>query len=158
MYRPAEIRCRLHTGGKSVEDFRERYRGQGLTWRNFESLKKAFDLFDGREINLYKYGEGVCAVYYVAWWPKVDAKIMEAVYQAEQTHPRPAYAGQWEKFVQDWGAGKYDAGMGFSFPAEDVEELEVVREELDLPEPEPEPVPELPKWRRIRDKRKRRKK
>ena len=31
MYRPKEIRCRLHTGGKTVAEIKERYTGQGLT-------------------------------------------------------------------------------------------------------------------------------
>ena len=54
MYRPKEIRCRLHTGGKTVAEIKERYTGQGLTYRGFESLQRAFDLFDGQEINLFK--------------------------------------------------------------------------------------------------------
>lgn len=156
MYRPAEIRCRLHTGGKSVEEIRDRYRGQGLTWRNFESLKRAFDLFDGQMVNMIRRGRGKDAVYYVAWWPKANTRVMEGVYAAEQTHPQPAYVGKWEKFAGDWMAGRYDAGMAFSFPAEDVEELEIVREEIN--EPEKLPAAGKPKWQKIRDKRKRRKK
>lgn len=58
MYRPKEIRCRLHTGGKTVAEIKERYTGQGLTYRGFESLQRAFDLFDGQEINLFKRERG----------------------------------------------------------------------------------------------------
>ena len=39
MYRPMEIRGRLHTGGKTVAEIKERYTGQGLTYRGFESLQ-----------------------------------------------------------------------------------------------------------------------
>ena len=53
MYKLTEVKARLHTGGKTVDEIRERYTGQGLTYRNFESLRRAFDLFDGQEINLY---------------------------------------------------------------------------------------------------------
>ena len=59
MYRPMEIRGRLHTGGKTVGQIRECYTGQGLTYRGFESLQRAFDLFDGQEINLFKRERGV---------------------------------------------------------------------------------------------------
>lgn len=152
MYRPIEIRCRLHTGGKDVGEFRRRYTGQGLTYRNFESLKRAFDLFDGQQINLYRLEGGGETVYYVAVWPKANTRIMEGVYEAEQTHPNPVYIGKKEQFVADWMAGAYTARMEFAFLPEDVEELEVVREEID----EPDTV-DKPRWRQVKEKRTRRK-
>lgn len=30
-YQPKVIRCRLHTGGKTIQKIRERYAGQGMT-------------------------------------------------------------------------------------------------------------------------------
>lgn len=157
MYRPIEIRCRLHTGGKSVDEFRRRYTGQGLTWRNFESLKRAFDLFDGQQINLFRKGAGDEAVYYVAVWPKANTRIMEGVYEMEQTHPEPVYIGRKERFVMDWMAGTYTARMAVAFLPEDVEELEVVREEANEPDQDPAPV-EKPRWRQVKEKRARRRK
>lgn len=155
MSRPKVIRGRLHTGGKTVEEIKARYTGQGLTYRGFESLQRAFDLFDGQEINLFKIERGGVIVYYVAVWPKENMKIMDAVYEAEQTHPDRRYTDDKQKFMLDWLQGKYSAGMSFEFQAEDVEELEIVQEEIDEPDQPPEGKA-APRWRQIRDKRKRR--
>ena len=156
MYRPMEIRGRLHTGGRTVEEIKARYTGQGLTYRGFESLQRAFDLFDGQEINLFKRERCGGTVYHVAAWPKENMKIMDAVYEAEQTHPDRRYTDDRQKFMLDWLQGKYSAGMAFEFRAEDVEELEIVQEAT---EPEEKPTPAAPpRWRQIRHKRARRRK
>lgn len=135
MNKPKVIRGRLHTGGKTVEEIKARYTGQGLTYRGFESLQRAFDLFDGQEINLFKKEGNGETVYYVAMWPKENMK-----------------------FMLDWLQGKYSAGMAFAFLPEDVEELGVLREEINEPDAPQQKETALPKWRRIRDKRKRRRK
>lgn len=152
------MRCRLHTGGKTVAQIRERYTGQGLTYRGFESLQRAFDLFDGQEVNLFKKERGGEAVYYVAVWPKENMNIMDAVYEAEQTHPDRRYTDDKQKFMLDWLQGKYSAGMAFEFRAEDVEELAVLREEINEPDAPPAESSTLSRWRQIRDKRRRRRK
>ena len=157
MYRPKEIRCRLHTGGKTVAEIKERYTGQGLTYRGFESLQRAFDLFDGQEINLFKRERGGEIVYHVAVWPKENMNIMDAVYEAEQTHPDRRYTDDKQKFMLDWLQGKYSAGMAFAFRAEDVEELETVQEEINEPDPAPAEATAAPRWQQIRDKKRRRK-
>lgn len=41
------IRCSLRTGGKSIEQIRERFKWQGLTYRDFENLQKMYEEFDG---------------------------------------------------------------------------------------------------------------
>ena len=156
MYRPAVIRCRLHTGGKTVAEIKARYTGQGLTYRGFESLQRAFDLFDGQEINLFKRMRGGEIVYHVAVWPKENMNIMDAVYETEQTHPDRRYTDDKQKFMLDWLQGKYSAGMAFEFQAEDVEELEVIQEEINEPGAPPADSSAPPRWRQIRDKRKRR--
>ena len=158
MYQPKVIRCRLHTGGKTVTEIKERYTGQGLTYRGFESLQRAFDLFDGQEINLFKWERGGEIVYHVAVWPKENMKIMDAVYEAEQTHPDRRYTDDKQKFMLDWLQGKYSAGMAFEFSAEDVEELETVAEEVNEPDPPSIESAAPPKWRKIKDKKQRRRK
>lgn len=162
MYRPMEIRGRLHTGGKTVDEIRERYTGQGLTYRNFESLQRAFDLFDGQEMDLYRKEDGGAPTYYVAAWPKANGKIMDGVYEAEQTHPEPMYQGQREKFLAYWLSGRYNARMAFEFPAEDVEELEVVGEVAATDKrplwKRPTKEKQLPRWRQVKEKRARRRK
>lgn len=158
MYKPRVIRGRLHTGGKNVGEIKERYTGQGLTYRGFESLQRAFDLFDGQEINLFKRERGGEIVYHVAVWPKENMNIMDAVYEAEQTHPDRRYTDDKQKFMLDWLQGKYSAGMAFEFRAEDVEELEVIREEINEPNAPSAGSSAPPKWQKVRDKRKRRRK
>lgn len=156
MNRPRVIRGLLHTGGKTIAELKERYKGQGLTYRDFESLQRAFDLFDGQELLLFRIEGRGGLEYHVSQWPKENMKIMDAVYEAEQTHPQPQYKGNRQKFMLDWLQGKYSAGMAFEFRAEDVEELEIVQEAT---EPEEKPTPAAPpRWRQIRDKRARRRK
>lgn len=154
MYKPGVIRCRLHTGGKSIGSLRERYSGQGLTYRDFESLQRAFDLFDGQELLMFRIEDRGGLEYHVSQWPKENMKIMDAVYEAEQTHPMPQYKGDRQKFMLDWLQGRYSAGMAFKFQAEDVEELETVAEEVNEPDQSPA---EKPRWRQIKEKRARRK-
>ena len=156
MYRPKIIRSRLHTGGKTIAEIKARYTGQGLTYRGFESLQRAFDLFDGQKIKLFRKEGGGEVVYYVAVWPKENMKIMDAVYEAEQTHPDRRYTDDKQRFMLDWLQGKYSAGMAFEFLTEDVEELETIREAINEPDTPPAEKAGLPKWRQIRDKRKRR--
>ncbi len=47
--------------------------------------------------------------------------------------------------------------MAFAFQAGDVEELETVAEEVNEPDPDPSPA-EKPRWRQLRDKKRRRRK
>ena len=46
-YQPKVVRCRLHTGGKTIQEIRERYTGQGMTYRDFEDIQRADEAFDG---------------------------------------------------------------------------------------------------------------
>lgn len=129
-YRPKIVKCRLHTGGKSIDELRERYKGQGLTYRDLESVKRSMDLFDGITLflSLWDYDGGVD--YHVhSWGDDVDEKMMLATYEAEQTHPFPQYKDRREAFIADWKAGNYDPGCPFVFWPADVEELEIVQEE-----------------------------
>lgn len=158
MYKPRVIRGRLHTGGKSIAELKERYKGQGLTYRDFESLQRAFDLFDGQELSMFCIEGRDGLEYHVSRWPKENMKIMDAVYEAEQTHPQPQYKGDRQKFMLDWLQGKYSAGMAFAFQAGDVEELETVAEEVNEPDPPPTEDTTPPRWRQIRDKKRRRRK
>ena len=95
-------------------------------------------------------------MYHVAVWPKENMNIMDAVYEAEQTHPDRRYTDDKQKFMLDWLQGKYSAGMAFEFRAEDVEELEVIQEEINEPDTPHAERTAPPRWQQIRDKRKRR--
>lgn len=56
-YRPKVIRCRLKTGGKSIKQIKESHKGQGLVYRDFESLQQMYDAFSGLivELSLWEY-------------------------------------------------------------------------------------------------------
>ena len=130
-YTPRITKCRLRTGGKSIDDLRERYRGHGLTYRDLESVKRALDLFDGITLYLSQWDYDGGVDYHVHGWDDdADEKMMLATYEAEQTHPAPQYKDQREAFVADWKAGHYDPGASFVFCPADVEELKLVQEEV----------------------------
>lgn len=43
-YQPKVIRCRLKTGGKTIQEIREKNKGQGMVYRDFENIKKTYDI------------------------------------------------------------------------------------------------------------------
>ena len=131
-YRPKVVRCRLITGGKSIELIREAYKGQGFVYRDFENLKKMNDTFSGLivELSLWEYDNHE-SYHLDSWKPEDDEKIMMGVYYAEQTHPFPRYKNDFEKFKADWESKEYEFdGASLVFAPEDVEELETICEEV----------------------------
>ncbi|SHJ74892.1 M78 family metallopeptidase domain-containing protein [Tepidibacter formicigenes] len=130
-YQPKIIKCRLKTGGKTINEIREQNKGQGLTYRDFENIQKAYEEFDGVVLLLSLWDYDNHESYHVYGWDdEVDEKMMMGIYHAEQTHPFPRYKGKKEEFIADWKAGKYNPGCPMCFEKEDVEELEVIREEV----------------------------
>lgn len=130
-YRPKVIKCRLKTGGKTIEEIREKHKGQGLTYRDFESIQKANEEFDGIVLHLSLWAYDNYESYHIyGWSDEADEKMMMGVYYAEQTHPFPQYKEKLEKFIEDWKAKTYDPGCPMCFDKEEVEELEVVSEEV----------------------------
>ena len=122
------VRCRLKTGGKSIEQIRERFKGQGLTYRDFENLQKMYDFFDGVIAVFSLLDWDAQASYHLSYWfPDYDEQVMMGVYYAEQGHPFPRYKNNFDKFQKDWRAGEYDFGeASLVFPPEDVEEIEEI--------------------------------
>lgn len=135
-YQPKIIKCRLKTGGKSVEQIRAKYTGQGMVYRDFENIQRANEQFDGLilSLSLWNY-DGHSRYHMSGWEPADDARIMMAIYYSEQIHPYPRYKNDLEKFNADWKAGTYDPGCSLNFDKEDVEELEVISQEVVSPEP-----------------------
>ncbi|MCI8935202.1 MAG: hypothetical protein HFE80_12000 [Clostridiaceae bacterium] len=159
-YKPRITLCRLHTGGKSIADLRERYKGQGLTYRELETVKKSLDLFDGVTMHLSQWEYDGGEDYHVLSWEKsMDARIKEAVYWAEQTNPWQRYLNDRAAFERDWEAGEYDPGCSFTFCPQDVEELAVIQEEQkEEPADDGEAKEKVPpRWRQIKEKQARRK-
>lgn len=159
-YKPRITLCRLHTGGKSIENLRERYKGQGLTYRELETVKKSLDLFDGVIMHFSQWEYDGGKDYHILNWEKsVDEQMKEAMYWAEQTNPFLCYLNNRVAFEADWEAGVYDPACPFCFHPEDVEELVVIQEEQKEEHADDgkakEGVP--PRWRQIKEKREGRK-
>lgn len=131
-YRPKVVRCRLKTGGKSIDQIRESCKGQGFVYRDFENLKKMNDAFSDLvvELSLWEYDNHE-SYHLDSWKPEDDESVMMGIYYAEQLHPFPRYKNDLEKFKQDWKAKKYHYdGASLVFPPSDVEELETICEEV----------------------------
>lgn len=120
------VRCRLHTGGKSIDQIHEKFKGQGLTCRDFENLQKMYEEFDGVEAVLSLWDWDHRESYHLdSWLIADDEKVMRGVYFAEQTHPFPRYKDDFDRFSRDWNNRKYDfGGASLTFSPEDVEEIE----------------------------------
>jgi hypothetical protein len=129
-YRPKIIRCRLKTGGKSVDEIREQYKGQGLSEEELAFIQKSKEQFDGLIVllSLWDY-DGGAQYHLTAWDDDCAERVMMGVYYAEQVHPFPSYLNKLEEFKRDWMADEYDFGGAFCFDPSEVEEIEVVAEE-----------------------------
>lgn len=115
-YQPKVIRCRLHTGGKTIQEIRERYAGQGMTYRDFESIQRANAEFDGLVVLLSLWDYDNHEAYHLHNWnPADDERMMMAIYHSEQVHPFPRYKNDLEQFKADWAAGTYDPGATLCF-------------------------------------------
>ena len=115
-YQPKVIRCRLHTGGKTIQKIRERYAGQGMTYRDFESIQRANEEFDGLVVLLSLWDYDNHEAYHLHNWnPEDDERMMMAIYHSEQVHPFPRYKNALEQFKADWAAGTYDPGATLCF-------------------------------------------
>ncbi len=136
-YQPKIIKCRLKTGGKTIQQIREQSKGQGLTYRDFEDIQRANEQFDGLTLLLSLWAWDEHSSYHLHNWdPADDERMMMAIYYSEQVHPYPRYKNRLEEFKAVWAAGEYDsAGSVLTFDPADVEEIEVLSEEVIPPEP-----------------------
>lgn len=129
--------CRLHTAGKTIEQYKEQLKGQGFTRKQFEHMKKADEYWDGLELWVSMWNYDNHASWHLWNWKKEDDnRVMLAMYEAEQFHPFPRYKNDFEGFKRDWEADEYDPGCTYTFPLEVVEVIEVVQEEEDHIEPD----------------------
>jgi len=153
-YQPKVIRCRLKTGGKSIEQIREENKGQGLTYRDFENIQRASEEFDGLIVQLSLWDWDKHESYHLHNWdPADDERMMMGIYYSEQVHPVPRFKNDLDRFKAVWAAGEYDPGCPLCFPPSDVEELEVLCEEYIPPEPaEPPKRKQKPKKKHRRRK------
>ena len=165
MYKPKIVKCRLKTGGKTIPEIREQYKGQGLTYRDFENVQRANEQFDGVVVLLSLWDYDNYESYHLYSWDEAaDEKMMMAMYYAEQTSPIPCYIDKHSDFIADWKAGKYEPACVFCFQPCDVEEIAVISEEVkeeektDGKEKEKTPPPPHPRARATKKKHRRRKK
>ena len=145
-YQPKIIRCRLNMACKTIPEIRERYAGQGLTYRDFENIQRANEQFDGLilQLTLWEYDD-YSAYHLFTWDTADDERMMMALYYSEQTHPYPRYKDALDAFKAAWAAGEYDSGgCVIVFDPRDVEEIEVISEEV-KPEQAAPPSPPAPR-------------
>lgn len=135
-YQPKVVRCRLKTGGRTIQEIRERYTGQGMTYRDFENIQRANEEFNGLVVlcSLWDYDNHE-SYHLHNWDPVDDERMMMGIYYSEQVHPYPRYKNDLDKFKADWDGQTYDPGATLCFQPEDVEEIEVLCEEYIPPEP-----------------------
>ena len=135
-YKPKVILCRLHMADKSIQQIREECAGQGMTYRDFENIKRANEYFDGVRCRLSLWEWDNYESYHLDDWDAPDdERMMMAIYYSEQVHPAPRYKNDPESFKADWAAGTYDPGGVICFDPRDVEEIEVISEEVKPPTP-----------------------
>lgn len=130
-YKPKIVKCRLKTGGKTIPEIREQYKGQGLTYRDFENIQRANEKFHGTAVLLSLWAYDNYESYHLySWEEAADEKIMLGMYYAEQTSPCPCYIDRQDEFIADWKSGKYEPACAFCFQPCDVEEIAVISEEV----------------------------
>lgn len=123
---------RLHTA-KSLEEVREKVKGQGFTRNEMKAIVRSLQFFDGLELYVSKWNWDNYATWHLYnWKTQDDETVKKAIYEAEQYHPyaMDRYKNNFEQFCKDWEAETYDPGMTYSFTDEEVEVLEVVQEEV----------------------------
>lgn len=133
MYRPKVVKARLNTN-KPIDVLEERYKGQGLTKEELESIVEANKLFKGLIVylSLWDY-DNYTAYHLYGWDSEIDEIMMLAMYHSEQTSPLQIYLGKKEEFISDWKSNRYEPDCAFTFEIEDVEVIEVIQEEINEP-------------------------
>lgn len=141
-YQPKIIKCRMKTGGKSIEEIRERCKGQNMVYRDFENIQRAEEQLNGLALILSLWDYDKHESYHMHnWEPADDERVMMAIYYYEQIRLYTPYKNDLEKFKKDWEAQTYDPGCALCFDPPDVEEIEVLSEEVIPPEPVPSSLP-----------------
>lgn len=129
-YKPKIVRAKLHTGGKSVADYRKKLHGQGFTVRDFRHMQKADNYLDGIEVYLSLWDYDNHENWHLWNWEKeADERIMCAMFEAEHYSPFGTSSDDFGKFRKAWKAGEYEPGGSYCFENEQVEVLEVLQEE-----------------------------
>lgn len=136
-YQPKIVKCRLKTGGKSIEDIQKQYKidadggvDDKLSHQECEHMRLGFEEFDGVELYLSLWDYDDYADYHLHDWEKEqDKKVMMGVYYFEQVNPLAMYIDELPEFMKDWESGEYDASGVLCFDRQDVEEIEVIQEE-----------------------------
>lgn len=153
-YQPKIVKCRMKTGGKSIEKIRERCKGQGMVYRDFENIQRAEEQLNGLTLILSLWDYDKHESYHMHnWEPADDEHVMMAIYYYEQIRLYTQYKNNLEKFKQDWAAGEYDPGCALCFDPADVEEIEVLSEEVIPPKSSPSSPPPQKRKKKKRHKK-----
>ena len=88
-YQPKVIRCRLKTGGKTIQEIREKNKGQGMVYRDFENIKKTYDVLDGVVLLLSLWAYDMHASYHLHNWDPADVEEIETLCEEISLPPDP---------------------------------------------------------------------
>jgi len=114
----------MQTAGSTLSELKKK--SPELSTKEVLHLIKFRDKIDGVELVLAKWDHESEKYNMAGWSDEVDEQMMEAMYHAEQLSPFPAYIDEYDQFVADWKAKKYDPACAMSFEKADVEELLVL--------------------------------
>lgn len=138
-YKPKIVFCRLHMPQDTADQLREKLKGQGFTYREFQNMARSNYYFDNLELWVSLWNWDNHENWHLwNWQDKDNEKVMLAMYHAEQFHPYKnarGYKDNFEKFKADWESDQYDPGATFTFTMEQVEVLRVEQEEENNIEP-----------------------
>lgn len=124
------IKGKIVTGGRTIPEIREANKGQGMTYRDFENMQKAYEHFNGAEAVFRLWAHDEFESHYLAEWDsKHDEQIMMGMYYAEQLNPfQDQYKNNLDGFIVDWKAQKYDPMCAFALNPGDVEVIAILKE------------------------------
>ena len=90
------------TAALSLTEMAAWYAGQGMTYRDFESIQRAYEEFDGLVVLLSLWDYDNHEAYHLHNWnPEDDERMMMAIYHSEQVHPFPRYKKALEQIKED---------------------------------------------------------
>lgn len=122
------IKGRFKTGGRTIQQIKDSNRCQGMTCRDFENMRRAYDVFDGAiAIFLVRERDEFKSFIMAVWDDEFDHQIMMAMYYTEQTNPfNRVYKDNFAVFEEDWKDNEYDSQCAYAFRQGDIEVIETI--------------------------------
>lgn len=118
------VLAKLKTAHLTAEDVKAQCTFGETSEDDISNWLKCYQFFDGVYVYL-TYREG--SEYGLMGWPEEsDENVMMAVYHMEQDSLMGTYLNDFERFKRDWESQEYDSDAAITFPAEQVEIIQVL--------------------------------